>query len=1116
MPIRVALNHITRYTYDRRVSLDPHVVRLRPAPHSRTSVTAYSLRVTPEKHFLNWQQDPFGNWQARLVFPDSYTQELKVEVDLIADLTEINPFDFFLEEYAEKMPFEYDDALKRELRPYLEKVETGPRFAQMLGHVRDDIVRSGRRTIDVLVDINQLVQRSLRYDIRMDPGVFTPEETLTRGHGSCRDFAWLLVNVLRGLGMAARFVSGYSIQLKADVKPVEGPAGVSEDCTDLHAWAEVFIPGAGFVGFDATSGLACGAGHIPLACTAEPGTAAPIAGSYSWNAESEDDKVEEKFLFTMGVDRIEDRPRPTKPYSEAQWNALLACGEQVERAIVEGDMRLTMGGEPTFVAIDDPEGDEWNTAAVGPTKHKYGDTLLRRLQRRFAPKGLLHHGMGKWYPGEPLPRWAYSCYFRKDGEPVWNDPELFAETAVGGTASAVDAERLMRALSAALEVSPERAIPGFEDAFYYMWRERRLPTNVDPFDSKLEQPEERLRLRRIFQQGLKSVVGYALPLHATWQDGQLRWVSGPWFLRDERMYLIPGDSPMGFRLPLDSLPWSAPGDTIPAWQRDPWAPRAALPPRSQLTRATRPDPEEGWDPHAAATAAPGKSAEGVIRTALCIEPREGILHVFMPPLPDLEEYLALTAAVEQCVGELGLKVQLEGYHPPPDHRIARLQVTPDPGVIEVNIHPSAGWSELVDVTTALYEEAKECRLASDKFMVDGRHTGTGGGNHITLGGASPQDSPFLRRPDLLRSLLGYWINHPSLSYLFSGLFVGPTSQAPRIDEARHDSLYELDIAFGALDPNPSEVPPWLVDRVFRHLLVDVTGNTHRTELCIDKMFSPDSASGRQGLLELRAFEMPPHSRMSCAAQLLVRGLCAAFWKQPYDRRVMRWNTSLVDRFMLPHFVSQDFRDVIADLRQAGFPFDPAFFQPQHEFRFPIIGRVAADGLELELRQAIEPWHVLGEQPAGGGNVRYVDSSVERVQVLVSNMQSPRHQITCNGRRVPLQPTGTAGEYVAGVRYRAWKAPEALHPTIGAHSPLVFDIFDEWAERSLGGCTYHVAHPGGRAHENFPRNSLEAESRRIARFFPFGHSQGTRPAPRLDRSEELPLTLDLRRPAPISV
>jgi uncharacterized protein (DUF2126 family)/transglutaminase-like putative cysteine protease len=1119
MGIRVALHHVTHYSYDRPVSLAPHVVRLRPAPHSRTAVTAYSLRVTPSEHFLNWQQDPFANWQARFVFP-KLAREFKVEVDLIADLTTINPFDFFLEEYAEHVPFDYVPALKRELAPYLAHKEEGGRFAQLVGRVRDDIARPKRRVVDVLVDINQLIQRSLRYDIRMEPGVFAPEETLERGHGSCRDFSWLSVNLLRHVGMAARFVSGYSIQLKADQKPVEGPEGVSQDVTDLHAWTEVYLPGAGWVGLDATSGMFCGEGHIPLACTAEPGSAAPISGSFSWNKRSEDDEVEEKFNYRMEVRRIEDRPRPTKPFSEEQWDALVACGDQVERALVAGDVRLTMGGEPTFVSIDDPDGDEWNTTAMGPNKRKYADTLLHRLAKRFAPRGLLHHGQGKWYPGEPLPRWALSCYFRKDGEPIWNDQQLFADESTPRTHGSAEAQRFVETLCERLGIENRFALPAFEDVFYYLWRERRLPVNVDPFDSKLEDAQERARLLRIFEQGLRASVGYALPLSPLWERERLRWTSGPFFLREERLYLIPGDSPMGYRLPLDSLPWTAPEDVQHQWERDPFAPRAKLPSRRELSEP-RPGPvgegsagkgkERG---HAkAGPPGPNESASWLTRTALCVEPREGILRVFMPPLEQLEEYLDLTAAIEETAAELSLPLQLEGYHPPNDHRLSRIQVTPDPGVIEVNIHPAHSWREVVATTTAVYEEAKASRLTSDKFMIDGRHSGTGGGNHFTLGGPSAPDSPFLRRPDLLRSFTSYWLNHPALSYLFSGLFVGPTSQAPRVDEARHDSLYELDIAFGALPPRDAAPPPWLVDRLFRNLLVDVTGNTHRTEFCIDKLYSPDSSSGRQGLLELRAFEMPPDSRMSCAAQLLVRGLLAWFWREPYERPVVRWGTTLNDRFMLPHFVQQDFKDVIGDLKHAGFPFEPSWFAPQYEFRFPLAGRVAVDGLEVELRQAIEPWHVLGEEGTPGGTARYVDSSLERMQVLVRNMTSPRHVVACNGRRVPLHPTGTAGEYVAGVRYRAWQPASALHPTIPVSTPLVFDVLDEWSDRSLGGCTYHVAHPGGRAHEIFPRNALEAESRRIARFFAFGHGQGTRPIPARERSEELPLTLDLRRPAP---
>jgi uncharacterized protein (DUF2126 family)/transglutaminase-like putative cysteine protease len=1111
MAIRVALSHVTHYQYDRPVQLGPHVVRLRPAPHSRTAVTAYSLKVTPGEHFLNWQQDPFSNWQARFVFP-KLTKEFKVEVDLVADLTTINPFDFFLEEYAEKVPFSYEAALRRELIPYLEQKEEGPKFAELVERVRRDIMRPERRTVDVLVDVNQLIQRALRYDLRMEPGVFEPEETLTRGHGSCRDFSWLLVNVLRHVGFAARFVSGYSIQLRADQFAIDGPTGVLEDVTDLHAWTEIFLPGAGWVGLDATSGMFCGEGHIPLACTADPGSAAAITGSYGWHKNKEDDELEERFSFSMKVTRIEDRPRPTKPFSDAQWDALVACGDQVERALSAADVRLTMGGEPTFVSIDDPDGDEWNTTALGPTKRKYADELVRRLHRRFSPGGLLHHGQGKWYPGEPLPRWAFSSYFRKDGEPVWRDPALFATEVPVKRYGEPEANLFVRALAKRLGVGDKFVLPGYEDAFYYMWRERRLPINVDPFDSKLDDEMERARLRRVFQQGLDTTVGYLLPLKAGWERDRIAWTTGPWFVRDERLYLVPGDSPMGYRLPLDSLPWTLEGDAFAHYDRDYAAPRIKLPSRKELSE---PKPNRAQDAAKMPGLPPQKgesaSSSWLTRTAVCVEPREGTLHVFMPPLVMLEEYLDLTAAVEDTAADLGLVVRLEGYHPPQDPRLQRLQVTPDPGVIEVNIHPAGSWREVVSTTNALYEEARESRLATDKFMIDGRHTGTGGGNHITLGGPTPGDSPFLRRPDLLRSFTSYWLNHPALSYLFSGLFVGPTSQAPRIDEARNDSLYELDIAFGALPQRDGgAAAPWLVDRIFRHLLVDVTGNTHRTELCIDKLFSPDSGAGRQGLLELRAFEMPPDVRMSCAAQLLVRGLLAWFWREPYERPVVRWGTTLIDRFMLPHFVSQDFRDVVFDLSKAGFPFDLSWFAPQYEFRFPLVGRVAADGVELELRQAIEPWHVLGEQPGGGGTVRYVDSSVERMQVLVRNITSPRHVVSCNGRRVPLHPTGTAGEYVAGVRYRAWQAPTSLHPTVPPHAPLVFDILDEWSERSLGGCSYHVAHPGGRAHDQLPRNALEAESRRIARFFPFGHSQGSRPIPPVEKSGELPLTLDLRR------
>ena len=808
MAVRVALRHHTQYHYDRNVQLSPQIVRLRPAAHCRTAIEAFSLKIEPKPHFVNWQQDPFGNYLARVVFPEPVDQFL-VDVDLVADLTTINPFDFFLEPDAEHYPFAYEVSQKQDLLPYLVPVSAQAPVDALIELLLASYVRAGRRVIDVLVDINQHLQKSLRYDIRMEPGVFTPDETLQRGHGSCRDFAWLLVNVLRRLGIAARFVSGYSIQLVADQKPLEGPAGVSQDCTDLHAWAEAYLPGAGWVGLDATSGLFCGEGHIPLACTAEPSSAAPISGDFGFEPRFDGDEVKCEFAVEMGVTRIEDRPRPTKSYTEEQWQSILACGERIERILIDNDVRLTMGGEPTFVSIDEMESAEWNTEALGPTKAQLSDALMRRLRRRFAPFGLMVHGQGKWYPGEPLPRWAYSLYFRKDGEPVWNDADLIADgTNLGHDAPL--AQKLIDQLVTRLGVGSEFVIPAYEDVYYYLWRERRLPSNVDPFDSRLDDEMERARLQRVFEQGLAAVVGYAVPLRArTGLDAVHQWESGAWFLRSERLRLLPGDSPMGYRLPLDSLPWTSEGDLTPICDPDPFADFSRLPRYSELA-AHAPLLQERGAPQRSAQRF--ESARNLVRTALCVEPRAGILHVFLPPIESLPAYLELVAAIEASARQLSLAIRIEGYPPPYHPHLGKLSITPDPGVIEVNIQPAHDWKHVVEHTAALYDEARLTRLGTDKFMLDGQHTGTGGGNHVVLGGATPTDSPFLRRPDLLLSLVTFFNNHPALSYLFSGLFVGPTSQAPRIDEARNDSLYELEIARQTLEragdtaPAPSATP----------------------------------------------------------------------------------------------------------------------------------------------------------------------------------------------------------------------------------------------------------------------------------------------------------------------
>jgi uncharacterized protein (DUF2126 family)/transglutaminase-like putative cysteine protease len=1107
MSIHVALHHRTTYTYDRLVALGPQVVRLRPAPHSRTAILSYSLRIEPKQHFINWQQDPQGNHLARLVFPEK-TDRFEIVVDLVADMTVINPFDFFLEPDAEQWPFAYDPSLAAEIAPFRKVEPPGPLLAAWLAKVD----RSKQRTVDFIVGLNARLQKEIGYIVRMEPGVQTCEETLGLGKGSCRDTGWLLVAILRHLGFAARFASGYLIQLMPDEKPLDGPEGPTHDFTDLHAWCEVYLPGAGWIGLDPTSGLLTGEGHIPLACTPEPSSAAPIEGAV--------DESKVVFSYDMKVTRVRETPRTTRPYDDEQWARLLAVGEAIEGDIGKHDLRLTMGGEPTFVSIDDMDGAEWNTEALGPEKRRKAGVLFRKLADRFAQGPLLHFGQGKWYPGEQLPRWALTCHWRKDGEAIWRDQHLYALEDKPTGATPEIAHRFALAFAQRLQLDPGYLFGAFEDTWYYLWRERRLPSNVSVDEAKVKDPLERERLARVFEKGLETAVGTVLPIQRE-PNGRGRWRSGPWFLRSEKCYLIPGDSPLGYRLPLDSLPWAAPADLDFLAEPDPMVSHPDLPPLEAFRRAPvlrrqeRGRPDDGgsegearrdtWRralaPDLGLRPGVGHSAGNIVRTAISFEPRDGHLFVFMPPTERTEDYLDLVTAVEDTAEELGQPVFIEGYPPPgADARLSHFSVTPDPGVIEVNIHPSTSWREIVDKTEIVYEEARMTRLGAQKFMIDGRHTGTGGGNHVTLGGPSAADSPLLRRPDLLKSLLGYWLNHPSLSYLFSGLFIGPTSQHPRVDEARNDALHELEIAFRQIKPG-EQAPPWLVDRIFRNLLVDATGNTHRTEFCIDKLFTPDSAAGRRGLLEMRAFEMPPHWRMSVAQQALLRGLVARFWDRPYERTLTRWGTRLHDDFMLPHFVWQDFSDVLADL---------SGFAPHFEFRFPKIGEVAQRGIELELRHALEPWHVLGEEPGGGGTVRYVDSSVERLQVKAVGLNEQRHVIACNGWRLPLRATGTVGEYVAGVRYRAWQPANALHPTIGIHAPLVFDIHDSWNGRSLGGCSYHVAHPGGRNYDRMPVNANEAEARRRARFFPIGHSPGEMAEPRPIDNPEHPLTLDLRR------
>ncbi|WP_299060936.1 DUF2126 domain-containing protein [uncultured Polaribacter sp.] len=1062
MALKIVISHKTTYKYDRKVSLSPHIFRLRPAPHSRTPIESYSIKITPEEQFFNWQQDPFGNYVARLVFPEK-TDEMSIDVEIIADLKTINPFDFFIEEYAEEYPFVYTETVKKELQPYLEITDKGILLKEFI----KTIDYTPRKTIYFLIDINQKIYEFLNYNIRMDPGVQTCEQTLHQKNGSCRDYAWLFVQTLRHLGFGARFVSGYLVQLKSDEKSLDGPSGPEEDFTDLHAWAEVYLPGAGWIGFDATSGLLASEGHIPLACTPSFESASPVSGMT--------DKCETEFFFENKVTRILESPRVTKPYTDEQWKEVYKLGNKVEKQLKKGDVRLTMGGEPTFISIDDLESPEWNTTADGPNKRRLAGELTKGLYDKFGNGAVLHHAQGKWYPGEPLPRWQIEICWRKDGRPIWYNPKYLSTFAENPIVPENSDKLFLETLSKYLRVSKEHILPGFEDPFYHLWEQGNLPVDIDPVKDK-DGSLARKKMQEIYEKGASTPVGYLLPLNKT-KDA---WFTSAWTFRRQHIFLTPGNSPMGLRLPLDSLMSKPEHEIFPVYEPDLFSKKKRLPSFKNIVKKRYQEfLDFGLD---------NNQPNYFVRTALCTEIRDQKLYLFLPPLESAEMFLDLIAAIEMTAKELNIPVIMEGYEPPKDNRLESLKITPDPAVIEVNVHPVTNWKDLCKNTFTFYEEAKKARLGTEKFMLDGKHTGTGGGNHVTLGGTSPADSPLLRKPSLLRSLLTFWQHHPGLTYLFSGSFVGPTSQAPRVDEARLDNLYELEIAFSQI-PKDGEVPYWLTDRLFRHLLTDLTGNTHRAEFCIDKLYSPDSSTGRLGILELRGFDMPPHPKMSLVQMLLVRTLVAWFWKKPYEHNLVRWGTELHDKFLIEHYVRKDIKDIVNQLNKAGYDFKEDWFDPFFEFRFPLHGMVDINNIHLELRAGIEPWNVLGEEMTGGGTARYVDSSLERLQVKVSHFNEDRFVLSCNGVKVQLNSTGVHGEFVAGVRYKAWDPFSALHPTIPVDTPLVFDIVDTWNKRSIGGCTYFVAHPGGRSYDEYPVNSYEAESRRINRFWEFGHTQG---------------------------
>lgn len=1086
MSIDVALSHVTNYFYDRYVNLGPQTIRLRPAPHSKAHVLSYSLKVSPDKHFLNWQQDPFSNYQAVVNFPDK-VKFLKIEVDLIAKINVFNPFDFFLEESAKSFPFDYSDQLKDDLVPYLVVSESAPQFIKFTQSVSPSLHED---LINCLVAINQAINNEIKYNVRMQPGVQTPAETLALKSGSCRDLAWLGCQTFRTLGLASRFCSGYLVQLKPDVKPMSGPEGPKQDFIDLHAWVEVYLPGAGWVGLDPSSGLFAGEGHIPLSCTPSPSSAAPISGLL--------EPCETEFEFDMNVKRLDEAPRSTKPYSKRQWEKIQAAGRKVDLMADSLGLELTMGGEPTFVSIAHQNLDEWQTKATGPHKEALGKNVLMALKEKFSQGGLIHHAQGKWYPGESLPRWAYACYWRKDGQNICGSNHIILnQEKHSHHLEKETAKTFLVELCKKLHLPEKYILPAYEDIPYYIWKKQfSNASKVTKEENEFNFSEKEIMDAVLTKQNLLPM-GYVVPLG--FSSKQHTWISCPWEFESRILFLIPGSSPIGLRLPINQLP-SVPQADDELFQSRSFADMSsALPTRESLLHRYSKNLSHPYD-----------YPNGFIKTALCAEIRDNILHVFIPPINLIEDYLALIAVIEETCTQLKIDVILEGYPPPHDIRIEYLKITPDPGVLEVNIQPASSWQALTNNIQIIYQEAKQHDLEAEKFMLDGKKVGTGGGNHIVLGASTPLDSPFLKRPDLLQSMITFWQNHPSLSYLFSSMFIGPTSQSPRIDEARHDSLYEMEIAFKQI-ASSENIPFWQIDRLFRNLLVDVTGNTHRSEFCIDKLYSPSGESGRLGLLELRAFEMPPHYQMCSLQYLLIKSLITIFWKTPYRSKLRRFGSKLHDKYMLPVYLQDDFKAVINFIYKSGINLEFDWFLPFIEFRFQKYGTVQIENLEIELRAALEPWPVMGEAVSSSGMSRAVDSSLERVQVTVKGMLSPDQLVCCNGHVLPLKKyKGDDEQHVCGVRFKAWALNNALHPNLPVHAPLIFDVYDYRHERSVGGFKYHVFHPGGRNYDTYPINENEAQGRRLSRFEKMSHS--------IDRhfnlkgyvtGEEYSHTLDLR-------
>ncbi len=1031
MSQRIALTHRVVQRFDRRVRLSTHWLRLRPAPNTRARIEAYSLHVAPESHFINWIRDPYENDLARLDLPEPLG-ELRFDVDIVATLDPVNPFDFFVDFGYSDHPFEYTAQVRKELAPYLRLAKPGPRLRRWL----EQLELTPRYIVEFLGALNRQVMECTPPQFGRGGGHVDVEAVLQRGSANAWERAWLLTLSLRHAGLAARFTSGYHVFLSSDTQTVP-------DSARMHAWSEVFLPGAGWIGLDPTSGTFTGEGYIPLASAPDPLRALPWIGYCEACGETGEESIRLRRL---------EHTRDRKNVSDSHWADVRAVAADVDARLKKHNVALSISPRIAFVHAPNAAAPEWTTGAMSDHKRTIAEQLASALRERVALGGVFHVGQTEWFNSETLPRWRISCLFRADGRPVWSDAALNAWPATKQRPTPEDVKRFSRTLTRALGINVDWLIPAHEDALHELWRYRGA-FEYEPQNGELKDPHLRRELAERLSQARGEPVGYVLPLH--WDSVNHRWISGAWMFRRRALYLMPGTSALGFRLPLDALPV---GESIlsPDAERCQFDERSLLPDQvgelsarfSHVDPATSP-PESADAPYAEPRAP---------RTALCIELRDGRVWVFMPPLTHAEHYLDLVAAIEAAARDTGLPVLLEGYDAPEDHRLPRIIIEPDAGTLNVTLPPAAASPEQFEQLQLLYSIAEELGLRAERYDTEGRRLPPGGDGAFILGGTEPARSPFLQRPELLRDLITCWQRHPSLSYFFAGRDVGPGRAAPRPDEGRDDALYELGVALERI-PSGTTAYPWMPDRLLRHLLADASGNMRRAEIRVDQLYAPDRPGQRLGRAVVHSMDFAPKPYHAALQTLLLRALIAHFAQRPGSVELIHWGNELHDRFMLPHVLWDDLCALIRELQRDGIPLQTDWFKPFLDLRFPELGRVQVGTACLELRGAHEPWPVLSEEAGLGGMARFIDSACDRVQVRVTGITPSRHVVVCNGRRVPLQPTARRGEFVAGVRYKVWNPPATLHPTVPAVRELAFDLVDTWNGTSLGGCSLIPERPG---------------------------------------------------------